>query len=129
VLEVRRVLRGIWKVKFFNLIIRITHRQNDPNFKTKKENPIFEIMRILKERHKRTVERKLENGDDLIMDEKLGIINSETNEVVLDIKYIYGDIKDDEEDTKDLKEEEKENNEDDDLSDEEYEDDEDISKS
>jgi hypothetical protein len=49
----------------------------------------LEILKILKERHKRTIERKLQNGDDLIFDEKRGIINEDTDQVVLDIKYIY----------------------------------------
>jgi hypothetical protein len=49
-------------------------------------------MKNLKERYKRTVERKLENGDDIIFDEEKGIINDETGEVVIDIKIIRGDF-------------------------------------
>jgi hypothetical protein len=71
----------------------------------------LDIIKILKERHKRTIERKLENGDDLVFDELKGIVNEETGEVVLDIKFIYSTGADDEdlEGDDDILEEEKNN--------------------
>jgi hypothetical protein len=49
-------------------------------------------MKNLKERYKRTVERKLQEGEDIIFDEEKGIINDETGEVVIDIRIIRGDF-------------------------------------
>ncbi len=47
-------------------------------------------MKSLKVRHLKTVKRKIDNGDDLEYDEKRGIINVDTDEVVIDIKMILG---------------------------------------
>ena len=101
-----------WRIcKVKNIKKRIKHRQNDPNFKCKKDNEIYKIIKILKERQKRTVERKLKKGEDLIYDEKRGIINIETDECILDINQIFGDNNDGEdeakEDIEDLEEESK----------------------
>ena len=49
-------------------------------------------MKNLKERHKRTIERKLDEGEDIIFDNEKGIINDETGEVIIDIKIIRGDF-------------------------------------
>ena len=48
------------------------------------------MLKTLKERYKRTVERRINDGEDLVFDEQKGIINEETGEVVLDIKIIRG---------------------------------------
>jgi len=65
-----------------------THWRNDPSKKNKEEDPLMVIMKTLKVRHKRTVQRKLEDGLPLIYDEKKGIINEETGEVIIDIDLI-----------------------------------------
>jgi len=43
----------------------------------------------LKERHRRTCDRKLAEGEKLEFDEERGIINAETKELVIDIKHVY----------------------------------------
>jgi hypothetical protein len=102
-----------------NLInFRIKFRQNDPNFKGKKDKEIFDIIKILKERQKRTVERKMKEGEDLIFCEKRGIINKNTEEVVFDLKQIYGEF-DQENDIEEGKE-----GKDGDIDDEDYDDEE-----
>jgi hypothetical protein len=58
-------------------------------FKLRKETPLYEIMKELKVRHKRTVERKLAEGEDLIFDKEKGILNKETGEILYDLKTIY----------------------------------------
>jgi len=47
-------------------------------------------MKTLKVRHLRSVQRKLRDGEDLIYDDEKGIVNQETGEVVIDIKFIVG---------------------------------------
>jgi hypothetical protein len=83
--------------------------RNDPSKKKKEDDPLFEIMKELKVRHRRTVRRKLDEGLPLIYDENKGIINEETGEVIIDIKIITNpenDIGNDDEN--DVEEEEKE---------------------
>jgi hypothetical protein len=57
-------------------------------------------MRNLKERYRRTVERKIDEGEDIIFDEEKGLINEKTGKVVIDIKLIRG-LSDDESDSDD----------------------------
>jgi hypothetical protein len=83
---------------------RIKYRQNNPDFVSKKDNEIFDVIKILKERQKRTVERKLKEGETLYFSEKRGIVNKQTDEVLFDLRQIYGEF--DKED--ELKEEGKE---------------------
>jgi hypothetical protein len=45
-------------------------------------------LKNLKERYKRTVERKFKDGEFLIFHREKGIINEDTNEVVVDLKSI-----------------------------------------
>ena len=45
-------------------------------------------MKTLKERYKRTVERKFKEGQYLIFDKEKGIINEDTGEVIVDIKIL-----------------------------------------
>ena len=47
-----------------------------------------EILKNLKERYKRTVERKFKEGEYLVFDKEKGIINEDTNEVVVELKSI-----------------------------------------
>lgn len=70
-----------------------TNWKNDPSKKNKhlQKDPMSEILKNLKVRCKRTVERKLREGEDLVFDEQKGILNEETGEIVVDIKYIYGE--------------------------------------
>ena len=58
-------------------------------FKLRKETPLYDIMKELKVRHKRTVERKLAEGEDLIFDKEKGILNKDTGEILYDLKTIY----------------------------------------
>jgi len=70
-----------------------------------------EVLKTLKERYRRTVERRINDGEDLIYDPLKGIINEDTGEVVLDLKTIRGgdiensmmtgDVDGDDEDSKD----------------------------
>jgi hypothetical protein len=53
---------------------------------------VVEIMKTLKERYKRTVERKIREKEPMIFDEEKGIINAETKEVIVDIMHIYDDF-------------------------------------
>ena len=72
------------------LFVRPTSWKNDPNHRTKVVDPLDEVLKTLKERYKRTVERRINDGEDLVFDEQKGIINEETGEVVLNIKIIRG---------------------------------------
>jgi hypothetical protein len=86
---------------YYKLLNRIAHRRNDPNFKGKKDlSSLKEIISSLKVRHKRTVERKAQEGAKLSFDEEKGIINTIDGEIVVDIKHIYynGGSDDDSED-------------------------------
>lgn len=81
------------KIELKNIYFtRPSSRRNDPSFKSKDEDPMEEILKNLKERHRRTVERKLEDGADIVWDDEKGIINDETGEVVVDIRIIRGDF-------------------------------------
>lgn len=68
---------------------RPPHRRNDPSFYHKVDDNLKDIMKNLKQRHKKTVERKLEDGDNLVFDEKKGIVNANTGEVIVDVNTMY----------------------------------------
>jgi len=90
--SVVHLLMNILSKIFSYLKLRPSCRRNDPYAKIKQQDPLEEILKNLKERHKRTVERKIQDGEDIIFDDEKGIINDETGEVVVDIKIIRGDF-------------------------------------
>jgi hypothetical protein len=57
-----------------------------------KDHTFEEIVESLKERQRRTVQRKIENGEDIIFDGTKGIINAKTLEVVIDLKDINNGV-------------------------------------
>lgn len=60
-----------------------------------KDNTFDEIIELLKERQRRTVLRRMENGEDIIFDGEKGIINKNTQEVIIDINNINSGALDD----------------------------------
>lgn len=57
-----------------------------------KDTTFEEILACLKERHRRTVLRKIEDGEDIVFDENKGIINDRTQEVVVDLRDINSGV-------------------------------------
>lgn len=57
----------------------------DKNKMNNKKSTFDEIVSSLKEKHKRTVNRKIESGEDLIFDGTKGIVNKKTNEIIVDL--------------------------------------------
>ena len=85
----------------------------------------MKIINLLKERHKRTALRRLDDGIDLEFDEKKGIINKETKEVIIDISLMYYNANDKDEGSEDdnkiiTNEEDIDENDENDLSDKNY---------
>lgn len=79
-----------------------SHRRNDPLFKNRKDNPLADIMKDFKLRHKKTIERKFNDGHTLAFDKEKGVFNEKTGEVYIDIKALgaIGDDSDDEDSDK-----------------------------
>jgi hypothetical protein len=76
-------------------------------------------MKILKERYKRTVERKWKEGEYLIFDREKGIMNEDSGEIVVELSVIISS-------GYEIKEEEKGNTQNFELSDEEQEEEENM---
>jgi hypothetical protein len=80
-------------------LTRPNNWRNDPSKKKKQEDELDEIMKILKERYKRTVERKWKEKEYLIFDREKGIINEDSGEIVVELSVIISsgyEIKDEE---------------------------------
>lgn len=107
--------------------------RNDPNAGVKKQDPLFDLVKKLKKKYQKTVYRNINDGIKIAYDETKGIINKNTNEVIIPLENfanLYSDsdeekensesnedesdIQDEKEDKKkEMKEEPKINNEDD----------------
>ncbi len=57
-----------------------------------KDNTFDEILMSLKERQRRTILRKMEEGEDIIFDGNKGLINRKTEEVIFDLNEINNGV-------------------------------------
>jgi len=64
---------------------------NTKQKKVKKVSELTEVILILKQRYRKTVERKMQEKILLHFDKEKGIIAKETGEIIVDIKNIYDD--------------------------------------
>eukprot|EP00340_Litonotus_pictus_P009576 CAMPEP_0170514576 /NCGR_PEP_ID=MMETSP0209-20121228/1161_1 /TAXON_ID=665100 ORGANISM="Litonotus pictus, Strain P1" /NCGR_SAMPLE_ID=MMETSP0209 /ASSEMBLY_ACC=CAM_ASM_000301 /LENGTH=241 /DNA_ID=CAMNT_0010798731 /DNA_START=8 /DNA_END=729 /DNA_ORIENTATION=+ len=65
--------------------------------KFNKNKALEDIIEALKERQRRTVQRKLENGEKIKVDSEKGLISAETGEVIFSLEEIGFSIEDDSE--------------------------------
>ena len=79
-----------------------------------KDNTFEEILDMLKERQRRTILRKIEDGEDIVFDGNIGLVNKFTGEVVIELSQINNGVLN--------KNEEKENGEGDSIKEEDKED-------
>lgn len=110
----------------FLIKFRPTNWKNDPSKKNKNQEDLLdEIVKNLKVRYKRTVERKWREGEFLTYDKEKGIINEDTGEIVVGLKAIEGLIDEEGDDEAEDDQEEKEEKDDlkEELDDEESEND------
>ncbi len=78
-----------------------------------KDNTFEEILDMLKERQRRTILRKIEDGEDIVFDGNIGLVNKFTGEVVIELCQINNGVldkqnKEDDVEGDSIKEEDKE---------------------
>lgn len=62
------------------------------HLRQKKDKTFDEILSVLKERQKRTIQRRTQDGEDIIFDGTKGIINKDTGEIIFGLKDINGGV-------------------------------------
>jgi hypothetical protein len=73
---------------------------------TKKELLLMEeIIKNLKERHRRTVIRKIENKEKIVFDESIGIVNKDTDEIMFTLEELNFETNEDYDENDDIKDE------------------------